>query len=54
MMPLAWTGHEQIKKGEWDVCVATADAYDFKNKVSKVGCANTAVCAIAGTLFALH
>ena len=28
------TGHEQIKKGEWDVCAATADAYDFKNKVT--------------------
>lgn len=27
-------GHEQIKKGEWDVCAATANAYDFKNKVS--------------------
>jgi hypothetical protein len=30
---LALAGHEQIKKGEWDVCAATADAYDFKNKV---------------------
>ena len=28
------SGHEQIKKGEWDVCAATADAYDVKNKAS--------------------
>jgi hypothetical protein len=32
------SGHEQIKKGEWDVCAATADAYDVKNKASSHVC----------------
>lgn len=27
------TGHDQITKGEWDVCAATVDAYDIKHKV---------------------
>jgi hypothetical protein len=44
------SGHEQIKKGEWDVCAATADAYDVKNKASY----STSTCNMPAWRACLH